>query len=444
MKIKVLKALVFLCLTASCFGQVSVVLAPIPKFASVTQSGLPNANGCVFTFASGTTNSIPSYTDYTGNTLNQNPVILRPDGTANIWLAAGTVYRFVVKTFGGVNCASGSTVYTVDGIANGSSLNVTAVPFSGTPQFTVLAQNQLFTMTVTGNVVMLPLVATAVQAPAFITFQITQNSVGGYTWTWPANVIGGAPIGLLPNQVTTQEFIWNGTNATAVGPAILGSGPALSSGSISINSGTPLVTSNQSGTGNICMTTGCQLVNPTINGTSFTHSPVQTICADGTPTNVNAGGGNPVIVKTCTGIVPGALNFLNKQLRVSGWIEPSPSGNLVNMTVLLGFGPTTSLGTNAQVMHSSLGGTASSVLFDVFFTATCTTTAIGVTGQLTCVGFYNADPALTGSTAQQFNTAPITLNLTGQVDVGTVCSFTASPSASDTCMSNLITVEQLN
>jgi len=102
-------------------GQSVSIITP-PKFNSTLQNGEENAFGCVFSYASGTSTPLTTWTDYTGGTANSNPVVLDAGGFANIWLTSGTLYRIVIKTSGGVNCASGSTVSTTDGI-NQSLLN---------------------------------------------------------------------------------------------------------------------------------------------------------------------------------------------------------------------------------------------------------------------------------------------------------------------------------
>jgi hypothetical protein len=99
-------------------GQTPVTLFTGGQFVSYLQNGEPNAFGCLFTYASGTSTPISTYTDFTGVTFNSNPVVLTAGGTANVWMVSGTLYRVVVKTSGGVNCVSGSTVYTIDGINN--------------------------------------------------------------------------------------------------------------------------------------------------------------------------------------------------------------------------------------------------------------------------------------------------------------------------------------
>jgi hypothetical protein len=205
-------------------AQTTVVLAPIPQFFSILSNGSPNAFGCLFTYYSNTTTPLSTYTDFTGNTLNANPVILSAAGTANAWLLSGQTYSFVVKTAGGVNCAFGSTIGTWNGIGGGASTQTTPVAYAATPTFTDTSQNQLFTFTLNGAAAALPLSVVGVTPPGLITFQITENSTGGYTFGWPPNVIGGAPINTAANAVTTQEFVWNGTTATALGPGMIGTG----------------------------------------------------------------------------------------------------------------------------------------------------------------------------------------------------------------------------
>lgn len=215
------------------WAQTAVVVSPWPQFVSYTQSGIPNSFGCVFTYQSGTTTPLATYTDNTGVTQNANPVVLSGGGTANIWIQTGQAYTYAVYTQGGLNCASGSLLYTVNGIGGSGSFQTTTVtPVGGSATFTDTSQNTLFLMTLTGNVTSQPLTAVGVVSPGWITFQITQNASGGNTFAWPANVIGGCTIGSGVSQVTTQSFVWNGTSATAVGPCTTGTGPSVNVGSL--------------------------------------------------------------------------------------------------------------------------------------------------------------------------------------------------------------------
>ena len=225
---------VTLCLLALLLGgylsgvghaQIAVVLAPLPRFQQLDQSGRPLAFGCVFTYQVASTNPLSTYTDYSGNTLNQNPVILSAGGSANIWLAAGQAYTFRVKAAGGTNCASGSTLYTVDGIGGGSTVLTTVVTYSSTPSFIDSAQIQLFTLTLTGNATAQPMSFVGVTPPGIIYFQITQDGSGGHSFSWPSNTVGGCTIGATAGQVTGQGFVYNGTNAIATGPCVVGNGP---------------------------------------------------------------------------------------------------------------------------------------------------------------------------------------------------------------------------
>lgn len=224
----------FFVLLVGYFGAIDagsqVILAPTPQLQFFDQSARPLAFGCVFTYISGTTTALATYTDSTGATLNPNPVPLSAGGSANIWIQAGLAYTFRVKAAGGTNCASGTTLYTVNGIGGGVSVLTTVIPYSSTVTFQDASQNQLFTLTLTGNASSLPLTVVGILPPGVITFQITQDAAGSHTFAWPANVIGGCTIGSAANQVTTQTFIWNGTNATAVGPCVTGNGPNISLG----------------------------------------------------------------------------------------------------------------------------------------------------------------------------------------------------------------------
>ena len=50
-----------------------------------TAAGVPLVGGKLYTYASGTTTPLATYTDSTANTANANPVILDSRGEANVW-----------------------------------------------------------------------------------------------------------------------------------------------------------------------------------------------------------------------------------------------------------------------------------------------------------------------------------------------------------------------
>lgn len=113
-------------LAGATFGQ-TVIQAPVPKFRSFLPSGAPNAGGCVYTYASGTTTPQNTFTDFTGLTANTNPVVLDGNGEAQIWIT-GAVYRFQVWSFGqgtlGNTCGNGTQLYQIDGVRD-SGLSIT-------------------------------------------------------------------------------------------------------------------------------------------------------------------------------------------------------------------------------------------------------------------------------------------------------------------------------
>ena len=87
-------------------------LTPTPKMQFFDANGNPLAGGKLYTYASGTSTPLTSYTDYTGNTANTNPIILDSRGEADLWLGTST-YRLVLQTSASV------LIWTVDGV-NGS------------------------------------------------------------------------------------------------------------------------------------------------------------------------------------------------------------------------------------------------------------------------------------------------------------------------------------
>lgn len=224
-------------LFSACFAQsqVPVVISPVPKLQFFDTSGRPLASGCVFSYQTLSSTPLATYTDYTGTVQNSNPLILTAGGfvgNGGMWLAAGLAYRLVVKSSGGSNCASGSTISTVDGIGGGTTtLTTSLASCPSSPVWVDAAQNQLFICTLTANVTSQPMTATGIIPPGIVTWQLTQDNAGGHTFSWPSNTIGGATICASANCTTLQTFIWNGTSAIALGPAVY-STPAIAAPSI--------------------------------------------------------------------------------------------------------------------------------------------------------------------------------------------------------------------
>ena len=97
-----------------------------------------------------------------------------------------------------------------------SFFSSTTVGFSATPTFAALTQVQLFKMTLTGNVTSSTLNLSAVTAPAFVIFELTQDATGGRTFAWPANVLAGPVPNPGANETTSAIFYFDGTNLIAL------------------------------------------------------------------------------------------------------------------------------------------------------------------------------------------------------------------------------------
>lgn len=86
------------------------VLTPTPKMQFVDASGVPLANGLLYTYNAGTTTPQATYTDSSGATPNTNPIVLNARGEANVWLGSAT-YKFKL-------CDPDNTeIWTVDNIS---------------------------------------------------------------------------------------------------------------------------------------------------------------------------------------------------------------------------------------------------------------------------------------------------------------------------------------
>ncbi len=219
-------------------AQVGVVPFRSSRATFTDTNGVPLAGGCIYTYLGGTSTPQATYTDYTGGTSNPDPVILDSSGSAVMWLGPNN-YKFIAWSYGGTNCATGALQWTVDQIPgdaflngtisgatitnptiNGGSENATTIngdfidtsfidstsigatspsygnftrlssavdnlTFSGTPTFNA-SNYGYFAMTLSANVTSSTL--TGGVAGELVTFNICQNSTGGYTFAWPGNL----------------------------------------------------------------------------------------------------------------------------------------------------------------------------------------------------------------------------------------------------------------
>lgn len=155
------------------FGSIAqgqVQLPPYVKPQFLDQNGRTLSNGCLFTYISGTSTPLVTYTDFTMSTPNPNPIVLdgsgRPPRDTDIWLGSGS-YRFKLVSQGGVNCVSGVQVFVEDGITSSFG--------------TIFAGNNTWTGTQTFN------------GPVIDNGSVTMNA--GFTSPGPANLTGGGTLG---------------------------------------------------------------------------------------------------------------------------------------------------------------------------------------------------------------------------------------------------------
>jgi hypothetical protein len=178
-------------------------IAPVFKFQFLDGNGNPLTAGKLYTYIAGTTTPLTTYTTAAETTPNTNPIILDSAGRADIFLTAGSAYKFVLANAGNV------TQYTVDNItAPGtmSTQNASAVTITG---------GTISGVTITGP----------------ITGDVTGNLTGNVTGNLTGNVTGGAIVGEsynggqlagLRNKIINgaMEVAQRGTSFTASEPTL--------------------------------------------------------------------------------------------------------------------------------------------------------------------------------------------------------------------------------
>lgn len=133
---KLLIAAAMLCAYASAQVPVAPIVQPHVTFVN-TSGGA--CYGCsLYSYSSGSTTPLATYTDATGTSQNTNPIILDAAGGANIWLGANS-YKFVLVD------PSGATIWSVDQVTTIGTLQLTPGQVTGT----AIVQNPSGSQTIT-------------------------------------------------------------------------------------------------------------------------------------------------------------------------------------------------------------------------------------------------------------------------------------------------------
>jgi len=100
-------------------------------------NGAPLTGGLIYTYLSGTTTPVTTYTTRDGTTNNTNPIVLDAAGRtpAEIWLDGGVLYKFILKTSAYVQIGSYDDIPAINDTTTFSNL----ITVAGTNTLTGLA-----------------------------------------------------------------------------------------------------------------------------------------------------------------------------------------------------------------------------------------------------------------------------------------------------------------
>jgi hypothetical protein len=121
------------------------------------------------------------------------------------------------------NTSAGAEVYITSfaagggGVGGGGNPTITTVAFSTTPAFSITG-NDIFRMTLTGNVTSSTLTGVTPTKGMLEAFQITQDSTGSRTFVWPSGFITFPAVNYDPGSTTTAQFYYDGVHWQLTGP----------------------------------------------------------------------------------------------------------------------------------------------------------------------------------------------------------------------------------
>lgn len=280
------------------------VVTPTPKAQFLKLDGTPMVGGKVYTYAAGTTTPQITYTDSTGTTPNENPVILDARGEANIWLGSAS-YKFRLTD------ANDVEIWTVDNVAPPTTAVSPVLTGNVTISAETISPALKITQTGTGNA----LVVQDSADPDITPFVITN-----------AGFVG------IQNPTPTHELDVTGTaQATVVSTdSIIGS---TSVTSLAI-AGIPIVTSSIGGD---YLRIAGKTATASTTGTSIAFTSIPTWARRITVmfNGVSTDNTSPMLVKigTAGGIVSSGYLSTGARLAAAGTtVDSSTAGFLINST----------------------------------------------------------------------------------------------------------------
>lgn len=219
-------------------------------------NGDPLSGGKIFTYAAGTTTPKTTYTDYTGNTANANPIILDAAGRTpdEVWLNYGDAYKFILKT------STDITVGTYDNIDGIPPININLVRLYGSTSGYIdlvapaVAGTNTVTFPAATGTVALTSNPTFTGTAAFATITASENITGSKT-------ISGRLLSASQTVNIDQYLYMGGTGQMKLPVGSTGARAGAFSGTGQI-SGTTLTITN--------VTSGALYIGATITGTGVT------------------------------------------------------------------------------------------------------------------------------------------------------------------------------
>lgn len=265
--------------------------------------------GVLYTYAAGTTTQLPTYTDSTGATPNQDPVALDSSGRANIWLLSGDTYKFTLCSQNdGPYCAPGDTLFTVDNVPGSPASSSSGSTFTGV--FISSSAN-----VATGGSLRLA-------ASDQICWRNSANSANLCFSLDSSNILGWAggslkmPFSGTPPCASSYDYIWSDSSGWKVCTNGGAAANLIQSG-VDINASNQVTATHlasplpiaQGGTGSTTAGStgaGCISITGTWPNETITCDTVGVFGSATLSSDVNISGGTPVAVLTVSVTMPSA------------------------------------------------------------------------------------------------------------------------------------------